>query len=137
MPRKTRFITHNGCVDTLAGWAAKLGISREALDQRLLHGWSEAEAVTTKRRARPPKKVRLATQQSNVGNTTTSTPANRQLDELKRMDLLQRREVTRTLRQFCRDLEAIMSRGVVRDLARWPVDRSIPSMRVLRQIGNS
>jgi hypothetical protein len=137
MTRKARFITHDGRVDTIAGWAAKIGISREALDQRLLHGWSEAEAVTTKRRGRLPKKDRRIQQQSNVRNATPSTSVNPQLELLKRMDLVLQREVTRTLRQFCRDLDAIMRRGVDRNFAEWPVDRSIPSMRVLRKIGNS
>jgi hypothetical protein len=137
MPRKARLITYDGRVDTLAGWAAKLGISREALDQRLLHGWSEAEAVTTKRRARPSKKLRRAQTQQQVRKVSPSTPVNLQLEELKRMDLVLQREVTRTLRQFCRDLDAIMSRGVVRDFWKSPFDRSTPVARVLPQIENS
>ena len=137
MPRKARLITHDGHVDTLAGWAAKIGISREAVDQRLLHGWSEVEAVTTKRRARPPKRFRRAQSLANGHNVATSTPVNLQLEELKRMDLMLQREVTRALRQFCRDIDGIMSRGVVRDFSKWPVDRSIPVARVLSKIENS
>lgn len=42
------------------------------------------------------------------------------------MDLVLQREVTRTLRQFCRDLEAIMSRGVDRDILKSAFDRTTP-----------
>jgi hypothetical protein len=132
MARKFRIILHNGRADTLAGWAAKIGISGEALAQRLLHGWSEAEAVTTKRYGRTPERLRRAEKPA-----TLATPINPQLDELTSNHLKQRRAVNRTLRQFCRDLDAIMCRGVSPEFLKSRFDRSIPVARGLPEIGNS
>jgi len=133
MTRKTRLIIHDGHVDTLAGWAAKIGISREALDQRLRHGWSEAEAVTTKRRGRTPKRLRRAQTQPNEHRATTSAPVNLQLEDLKRQHLAVQRQFNSLLRQFNRDLHTLMSRsldrGVGLDLSDLPFDRSLPVTR--------
>ena len=126
----TRLITFNGHTDTLSGWAARNGITRAAMRQRLARGWTETDACTIKRVSGNNRNEHASIKQPTSINSL-------RLDELKRMDIVLQREVTRTLRQFCRDLEAIMSRGVDRNFAEWPVDRSIPSMRVLRKIGNS
>lgn len=125
-PKMTRLLTYNGQTNTVAGWAATNGITPSAMYQRLERGWTVEEVCASRR---------IRSSARRVAPPVVSA-ATLRLDELKRMDLAYRREVTRTLRQFCRDLEAIMSRGVVRDFSKWPVDRSIPSMRVLRQIGN-
>jgi hypothetical protein len=121
----TRLITYNGHTDTICGWAVKNGISKAALRQRLRRGWTETEACSTKR------------VDGNNRKANASTLATLQLDELQRMNLALQRDVTRTLRQFCRDLDAIMSRGVVRNFSRRRVDRSIPVARGLPEIGNS
>jgi hypothetical protein len=137
----TRRLTYNGQTDTINGWAVRNGITKSAIYQRLDRGWTADEVCANKRIHRSAHKVKTSTptqapkRVKQVAPTKSITSL--RLDELKRMDLVLQREVTRTLRQFCRDLEAIMTRGVVRDFSRWPVDRSIPSMRVSRQIGNS
>ena len=128
-----RLYTHQGQTNTLKGWADKIGVTREALNQRLLHGWTLAEAVTSKRHGRTPKRFRRDAPQA-----TSFTPINHpQLELLTSNHLKQRRAVNRTLRQFCRDLEAIMSRGVDRDILKTCSDRSIPVARDLLEIGNS
>jgi len=127
---KTR-LTYNGHTDTIAGWAARTGITPSAMYQRLQRGWTVEEVCANKRIRSSARRVAPPVTPPVVSATTL------RLEELKRMDLMLQREVNRALRQFCRDLDAIMTRGVVRDRARWPVDRSIPSMRVSRQIGNS
>lgn len=53
-----RLFTHQGHTDTLAGWAARIGISREALSQRLETGWPVAIALSTPRYGRLSKKNR-------------------------------------------------------------------------------
>jgi len=127
MTRLTTRLTYNGQTDTINGWSIRLGISKSAIYQRLENGWTVDEVCANKRVNRCARRVK----------STPSTPVNHQLELLKRMDVVLQREVTRTLRQFCRDLEAIVSRGVDRDFAKWPVDRSISVARGLPEIGNS
>jgi hypothetical protein len=126
----TRLITHNGHTNTISGWAAINGITRVAMRQRLRRGWTEAEACTTKLVKGNNRKEHALINQP----TSITSPS---LDELKSNHLKQRRLVNRTLRQFCRDLDAIMSRGVDRDLLKSSFDRSIPVARGLPEIGNS
>jgi hypothetical protein len=126
----TRLITCNGHTDTISGWAARNGITRAAMRQRLQRGWTETDACTIKR-------VNGNNRKEHVSIEQPTSVTSLRLDEPKRMDLMLQREVTRTLRQFNRDLEAIMRRGVVHNLPKWPVDRSIPVARGLPQIGNS
>jgi hypothetical protein len=38
--RQNVFIKYNNTVDTVTGWARRLGISRATLDYRIKHGWS-------------------------------------------------------------------------------------------------
>jgi hypothetical protein len=106
MPRQSRKITHEGRSDSIAGWAAKLGISREALSLRLLAGWPVAEAVTTPRHGRTPKRLR----QPQPQQQTQPTP----FDELKRQSLAAERQFNSLLRQFNRDLHALMARSLDR-----------------------
>jgi hypothetical protein len=120
-PKMTRLLTHNGQTHSICGWAAKNGITKSAMYQRLERGWTLEEACANKRTRRSA--LNVAPTAPVVSATTL------RLEELKRMDLMLQREMTRVLRQFCRDLEGIMSRGVVRNLPRWPVDRSIPVAR--------
>lgn len=42
-----RRITHNGVTKSMAGWAREVGVTREAMRQRLAKGWPVALAVTT------------------------------------------------------------------------------------------
>jgi hypothetical protein len=141
MPRLTNRLTHNGQTDTVSGWAIRLGISKSAIYQRLQLGWTMEEVCASKRTHRSARRVKTAapTQApTTVRQVALTTPiASLHLDELKRMDLVLQREVTRALRQFNRDIHAIMSRGVDRDFLGWPVDRSIPVARGLPEIGNS
>ena len=44
--RSNRFVSHEGRTQTVAQWAAEIGISRQALRHRLDSGWSEKEALT-------------------------------------------------------------------------------------------
>ena len=53
-----RYLTHEGHTAPLDYWADKIGISKEALMQRLMGGWSVAEAVTTPKHNRVRKRVR-------------------------------------------------------------------------------
>lgn len=129
MTRLTTRLTYNGQTDTIAGWATRNGITKSSIYQRLERGWTVEEVCANKRTRRSAPKLLPTT--SEVQATTL------RMDELKRMDLMLQREVNRALRQFCRDMDAIMSRGVVRDLSRWPVDRSIPVARYLSETGNS
>jgi hypothetical protein len=131
----TRLITHNGHTNTMSGWAAKNGITRAAMRQRLARGWTEHEACSIKRVVGSSRTERTSTPVKQAQPTASITLLH--LDELKRMDLVLQREVTRTLRQFTRDLEAIMRRGVAHNLSYLAPDRSIPVARGLPQIGNS
>ena len=101
----TRLLTYNGHTNTIAGWAATNGITPSAIYERLKNGWTVEEACANTRVDRFARKAKTP------AKATTSNATTLRLDELKRMDLMLQREVTRTLRQFCRDLEAIMSRG--------------------------
>jgi hypothetical protein len=128
-----RLITYNGHTDSISGWAAKIGISRNCIYTRLERGWTVEEAVANKRmRHRYARKVKI--KPSAAPSKATSNPL---LAELKRMDLMLQREITRNLRQFIRDFEAIMTRGVARDFSKSPFDRSILVARDLPEIGNS
>jgi hypothetical protein len=126
----TRLITYNGHTDTISGWAAKNGITKIAMRQRLRRGWTESEACST-----PLVHGNNRKEHASMKQPTSITSS--RLDELKRMDLVLQRDVNRTLRQFCRDIDAIMSRGVDRDLLKSRFDRSIPVARDLPEIGNS
>lgn len=44
--RSSRFVTYDGRTQTIAQWAAEIGISRQALRHRLEAGWSVKEALT-------------------------------------------------------------------------------------------
>jgi hypothetical protein len=130
-----RYLTHDGRTATLQEWADTAGITREALVQRLVLGWSVAEAVTTPRHKRTPKRLRreighlLAVEQAQP----QTAPLLLSLDQLQRQHLALRRQFNSTLRQFNRDLHAIMSRsldrGVVVDLSENANDRSTPITR--------
>jgi hypothetical protein len=124
-----RYLTHDGRTESINYWADKIGISREALIQRLITGWTVAEAVTTPRYNRAAKRVRRKLARvitDDLPHTPVASATTPSLDELKSNHLKQQRAVNRTLRQFCRDLDAIMSRGVDRDLLKARFDRSIP-----------
>jgi hypothetical protein len=129
-PKMTVLITYNGHTNTISGWAAKNGITRAAFRQRLRRGWTEAEACSIKRVNGNSRK-----EHASIKQPTSITSL--RLDELKRIDLMLQRDVNRTLRQFCRDVDAIMSRGVDRDILKARFDRSIPVARDLPEIGNS
>ena len=43
----TVFITYKGVVDTLSGWADRLGMSRDTIKLRLRRGWSIEKTLTT------------------------------------------------------------------------------------------
>jgi hypothetical protein len=129
-----RYLTHDGRTASLQEWADTIGISREALIQRLLHGWTVAEAVTTPRhnRATKTKRRMLARVISDSPSQTEPQPAllSLSLDELKHQHLAIQRQFNSTLRQFNRDLHALMSRsldrGVIVDLSENANDRSTP-----------
>jgi hypothetical protein len=140
MNRTTRLLTHDGRTEPLNYWAHKIGISKEALMQRLIGGWTVAEAVTTPRYNRPGKRIRrqlARTISDGAAREQIASVGSLRLDEQKERNLALRREVTRTLRQFCRDLDAIMTRGVHPDLLKSRFDRSIPVARDLPKIGIS
>jgi hypothetical protein len=141
MNRRTRLLTHDGRTEPLNYWANKIGISKEALMQRLIGGWTVVEAVTTPRYSRPGKRIRRQLARTISDGATPreqiASVGSPRLDERKEMHLALRREVTRTLRQFCRDLDAIMTRGVHPDLLKTRFDRSIPVARDLPKIGIS
>jgi hypothetical protein len=44
--RSTRLLTAHGITLPLVDWAARTGLGRTAISQRLRHGWSEEDAVT-------------------------------------------------------------------------------------------
>src|SRR6267378_1195869 len=113
MPKQSRLITHEGRSDSIAGWAARLGITREALSLRLLAGWSIADAVTTPKHGRTPKRLRQAQPQAQP------TP----FDELKRQSLAAERQFNSLLRQFNRDLHALMGRSLDRGGGQCPRPR--------------
>lgn len=128
MTHLTTRLTYNGKTDTIIGWAATNGITPSAIYQRLQRGWTVEEVCANKRIHSSARRVTPVTSTQAPVTQPTSIVSLR-LDELKRMDLVLQREVNRTLRQFCRDLDAIMSRGVDRDLLKSSFDRSIPVAR--------
>jgi hypothetical protein len=124
---KVRLLTHKGTTLPLAHWAKKIGISRSALAQRLRLGWSVSDALSIPHtRCYGHSKLKRPVAATATVEPVVSVTSLR-LDELKRMDLMLQREVTRALRQFARDLDAIMTRGVDRDLLKTLNDRLIPS----------
>ena len=144
MNKTKRHLTHEGHTAPLDYWADKVGITKEALMQRLIGGWTVAESVTTPRYNRPGKRVRrqlarvITDDQPQIQTTSVTTSvAFFPFEELKRQNLAQQRQFNSLLRQFNRDLHAIMSRGVGHELSKLPVDRSIPVARGFSEIGNS
>jgi hypothetical protein len=127
-----RYLTHDGRTASLQEWADTAGITREALVQRLVLGWSVAEAVTTPRHKRTPKRLRreigqlLSAERAQLQTVPTFPP----FEDLKRQQLAIQRQFNSTLRQFNRELHALMSRsldrGVVVDLSENANDRSTP-----------
>jgi hypothetical protein len=118
MKRKySRHLTHEGHTAPIDYWANKVGITRQGLVQRLLNGWSVADAVTT-----PPLWAKRS-------DAVLATP----LPQLKDQHLAIQRHFNSILRQFNRDLHIIMGRtldrGVVVDLSKNANDRSIPVAR--------
>jgi hypothetical protein len=134
----TRLITHNGHTDTISGWAAKNGITKVAMRQRLNRGWTIEEACSIKRIVGNSRHERAPQTSASPVTAPLVFPP---FEEMKRQHLAMQRQFNSTLRQFNRDLHAIISRsldpGVVDDLLKSPVDRSIPVTRGLPQIGNS
>jgi hypothetical protein len=126
-----RYLTHDGRTASLQEWADTIGISREALVQRLLLGWSVAEAVTTPRHKRTPKRLRREIGQLlSAEQAQPTVPTFLPFDELKHQHLAILRQFNSTLRQFNGDLHALMSRsldrGAVIDLPENANDRSTP-----------
>lgn len=48
--RTCKMITYNGETKTMRGWEEKMGLSKGVICWRVKHGWSEKEAIETKRR---------------------------------------------------------------------------------------
>lgn len=131
--RTTRYLTHDGHTAPLNYWADKTGITKEALMQRLMGGWSVAEAVTTPKNSRVAKRIRR-----KLARTLTDEPAQTlaqpfgasvvfpPFEELKRQHLATQRQFNSLLRQFNRDLHTLMGRGVVVDLPENANDRTTP-----------
>jgi hypothetical protein len=112
--------------------------------QRLIGGWTVAEAVTTPKHNRAGKRVRrqLARMIADEPAQPLAAPVAASVvfppfEELKRQNLAVQRQFNSILRQFNRDLHALMGRGVGLDLSKSANDRSIPVARGLPQIGNS
>jgi hypothetical protein len=118
----SRHLTHEGRTAPLQYWADNIGISYQALVQRLINGWTVADAVTT-----PRFSPRLSAMRKPVAPVMTP------FEELKDQQLTIQRHFNSILRQFNRDLHAIMgrtlARGVVSDLSKNANDRSIPVAR--------
>jgi hypothetical protein len=131
-----RYLTHDGRTASLQEWADQIGISREALVQRLLLGWPVAEAVTTPRHKRTPKRLRREIGQllHDGQPRPQKVPMPLPFEQLRQQHLAIQRQFNSTLRQFNRDLHAIMSRsldrGVVVDLSENANDRSLPSREI-------
>lgn len=128
MPIRT--ITHEGRTDTISGWAETVGVTHEAIVQRLRRGWSEAETVTTRNTCRAPDRAKRKRARERA--KPVSKPASiafPPLEELKRQHLANQRQFNRLLRQFNRDLHALMGRGVVIDLPKNANDRLSPVTR--------
>ena len=53
--RSCRKITYKGKTKTMRGWEEEMGLSKGVIYWRLKHGWSEKEAIETKRRAPRPQ----------------------------------------------------------------------------------
>lgn len=138
MAKPKRHLTHEGHTAPLNYWAERIGISKEALMQRLIGGWTVAEAVTTPKYNRATKTVRrklaraIADERPQMQASPVSAPVVfPPFEELKRQHLVTQRQFNRLLRQFNRDLHALMGRGVVVDLARNANDRLSPVARGL------
>lgn len=136
MNRTTRYLTHDGHTAPLNYWAAKVGISKEALMQRLMGGWTVAEAVTTPKNSRVAKRIRRKLARVIADEPAQATPAAASVvfppfEELKRQHLATQRQFNSLLRQFNRDLHALMGRGVVVDLLENANDRTTPITRGL------
>jgi hypothetical protein len=131
-----RYITHEGYTAPLNYWADKIGISKEALVQRLICGWTVAEAVTTAKHNRQGKRVRrklarvIADDQPQA-QVNRVTPLFPPLEELKRQHLATQRQFNSLLRQFNRDLHALMGRGVGLVIVENANDRTTPVARDL------
>jgi hypothetical protein len=121
---KARRITHNGRTDTLAGWARTLGISHGAMLWRIRSGWTEAEIVTLRNTCRSRNKGFRA--RAIIVKQAVQTPALPCFDEMKRQHLAAQRQFNSLLRQFNRDLHALMGRGVGLDLFKNANDRTTP-----------
>ena len=128
-----RRITHEGRTDTISGWAETVGISHDAIIQRLRRGWTEAEAVTTRNTCRAPNRgkrmrARIRAQAIPVRKAPLTFPP---FEELKRQHLAIQRQFNSLLRQFNRDLHGLIGRGVVVDLNKLRPDRTISVARDL------
>ncbi len=144
MNKPKRHLTHDGHTAPLSYWAGKMGISTEALMQRLMFGWTVAEAVTTPKNNRTKKKIRrkLANILADAPAQTQAAPVPASVvfppyEELKRQHLATQRQFNSLLRQFSRDLHGLMGRGVVVDLSKLANDRTISSARVPVQMVDS
>lgn len=60
----TNLIVHDGITDSIAGWARRIGLSKQALHRRLKAGWSIERALT-------PGIVRPAKKLTHAGSTLT------------------------------------------------------------------
>jgi hypothetical protein len=118
----SQHLTHEGHTAPLQYWADNIGITYQALKQRLVNGWTVADAVRT-----PRFSPRLSTMRKPVAPVMTP------FEELKNQQLAIQRHFNSILRQFNRDLHAIMGRsldrGVVADISKNANDRSIPIAR--------
>jgi hypothetical protein len=133
-----RHLTHEGHTAPLQYWADKVNITKEALMQRLIGGWSVAEAVTIGKYNRPGKRIRrrlerLIADDQPKAHVRSKSLAITPLEQLKSEQLAMQRQFNSILRQFNRDLHAIMGRsldrGVGLDLLKNANDRSIPVTR--------
>ena len=118
-----RLLKYKGRTDSISGWAQSLGMSIDTLQYRILRGWTVHRAFTTP--------VRPYIKRPKVERPSAPVTLNAIVKNMQRGDLAQQRELTRMLRQFSRDFEAIMKRsmhrGVVADLPLNAADRSLSS----------
>ena len=138
MHKTKRHLTHDGHTAPLSYWADKVGIHKEALMQRLTGGWTVAEAVTTPKNSRVPKKIRRHLPRVIADDPTlaqvkpvVATVVFPPLQELKRQHLATQRLFNSLLRQFSRDLNGLMDRGVLAELMNRAPDRTTPVARDL------
>lgn len=57
--RNCRMLTYNGKSQTIGAWAKETGLCYETIRQRLLNGWSEEDAISTKPYKKPPMPLSL------------------------------------------------------------------------------